>query len=60
MTTTGPRAVAGRRSVHQPDGEILADATAGLALPHQHNAREETSMVEPNGPRPTTTDGGAR
>lgn len=60
MSTSGPRAAAGPRSVHQPDGGILADATAGLALPHQHNAREETSMVEPNGSRPATTDGGAR
>lgn len=48
----------GDRSEHQPGDGILADVAAGLALPHQQNAREETAMVEPNGPRPATPAGG--
>lgn len=48
----------GNRSVDQPGDGILADVAAGLALPNQHSACEETAMVEPNEPQPATRTGG--
>lgn len=48
----------GNPSVDQPGDEILADVAAGLALPNQQSACEETAMVEPNEPRSAIPTGG--
>ena len=50
----------GNRSVDQPGDGILADVAAGLALPNQQSACEETAMVEPNEPWSATPTEGPR